>query len=97
MSGGAQKCGTTALATFLGEHPEIFNKMKIAFNKWNATVDARIAGTDYPEGAVRPDAPQPHFWMDDERYQPFFEAWKKRPEYAERFVRHFKGKAKKRK
>ena len=79
------------------DHPEIFSNMKSAFKKWNTTVDASIAGKDYPEGEVSKDEPQPHFWMDDERYKPFFEDWKKRPEYAERFARHFKQKSKKRK
>ena len=79
------------------KHPEIFIKMKSTYKKWNTAVDASIAGKDYPEGAVSKNEPQSHFWMDDERYRPFFVEWEKRPEYAERFVRHFKGKSKKRK
>jgi arylsulfatase A-like enzyme len=68
--------------------PEIFKKMKSAFTKWSAEVDASVAGRDYPEGKVRDDEPQSHFWTADDRYKPFFEAWKKRPEYA----KHFKAK-----
>ena len=79
------------------KQPEIFNTMKAAFKKWHATVDASIEGRDYPEGAVSKNEPESHFWMDDARYRPFFENWKKRPEYAARFERHFKKKPKKRK
>ena len=63
---------------------EIFNRMKSAFVKWSATVDASVAGEDYPEGKVRADHPQPRFWTADDRYKPYFEEWKKRPEYAGR-------------
>jgi len=63
---------------------EIFNRMKLVFQKWNATVDASVAGKDYPEGKVRPGHPQPRFWTADDRYKPYFEEWKKRPEYAGR-------------
>jgi arylsulfatase A-like enzyme len=66
------------------DQPGIFNTMKSAFQKWNATVDASVAGKDYPEGKVRADHPQPRFWTADQRYKPYFEDWKKRPEYAGR-------------
>lgn len=73
-----------------GERPEIFSRMKVAFKKWNVTVDASIEGKDYPEGMVNNDEPPSHFWMDDERYRPYFDEWKKRPEYGERFKKHFR-------
>jgi len=62
--------------------PEVFRKLKSAFLEWNATVDASVAGKDYPEGTVREGEPTSHFWRDDERYKPFFEQWKARREYA---------------
>jgi arylsulfatase A-like enzyme len=65
------------------DQPEIFKKMKSAFKKWSRQVDRSVAGKDYPEGKVRADEPQSHFWRDDERYKPYFDEWKKRPEYAE--------------
>ena len=64
--------------------PERFGKMKSAFMKWNAEVDASVAGKDYPEGKVRSDHPAPRFWTAEERYKPFFDEWRKRPEYAGR-------------
>jgi arylsulfatase A-like enzyme len=66
------------------DEPARFNKMKAVFRKWNATVDASVAGKDYPEGNVRADEPKAHFWTDDQRYKPYFEEWRKRPEYAGR-------------
>ncbi len=39
------------------DHPEIFHRMTSAFDKWNASVDASVAGKDYPEGKVREDEP----------------------------------------
>jgi hypothetical protein len=66
------------------DKPEVFNRMKAAFGKWSASVDASIAGKDYPEGKVRAGEPESHFWTADERYKPYFEEWRKRPEYAGR-------------
>ena len=56
--------------------------MKSAYKKWSVQVDASVAGKDYPEGKVRAGEPESHFWRDDERYKPFFDEWKKRPEYS---------------
>ena len=64
--------------------PEIADRLKADFLKWNATVEASIAGKDYPEGQVNPDQPERRFWTDEEGYKPYFEAWKKRPEYSSR-------------
>lgn len=65
-------------------HPEMFGQMKARFMEWSATVDASVEGRDYPEGKVLPldTYAQRHKWVDDDRYKPHFEEWKKRPEYA---------------
>jgi arylsulfatase A-like enzyme len=62
-------------------NPALLNKMKSDFQKWNQSVMASVAGKDYPEGKVRDDEPKSHFWKEDEQYQPYFDEWKKRPEY----------------
>ena len=31
--------------------------------------------------------PKSHFWMEDERYHPYFEEWLKRPEYRHRILK----------
>jgi len=66
------------------DQPAIFKRMKDAFIKWSATVDASVAGKDYPEGKVNPGEPESHFWTADDRYKPYFDQWRKRPEYAGR-------------
>lgn len=73
------------------DRPEIFKRMKSAYKKWNRQVDGSVAGKDYPEGKVRADEPESHFWTEDKRYKPYFEEWKNRPEYSGRL----KGKNKK--
>ena len=64
------------------DKPEVFARMKAAFDEWNASVEASIAGEDYPEGKVDPGQPTPQFWWKDPRYKPYLEDWKKRPEYG---------------
>jgi arylsulfatase A-like enzyme len=64
------------------ERPKDFARMKAAFQTWKSSVDASVAGKDYPEGKVREGEPKPKRWSDDERYEQYFEEWKKRWEYA---------------
>jgi arylsulfatase A-like enzyme len=64
--------------------PQIFRRLKAAFQRWSSEVDASVAGKDYPEGKVRADEPTSHFWTADERYEPFFDQWKLRPEYKKK-------------
>jgi len=52
----------------------------------NASIDSSVAGKDYPEGKVLKN-PKSHFWMKDDRYEPFFEEWLERPEYRKRILR----------
>ena len=68
------------------ENPMVFEKMKMEFKKWNQTVELSMLGKDYPEGKVL-ENPKSHFWMKDDRYQPFLEEWSKRPEYRDRILR----------
>jgi arylsulfatase A-like enzyme len=65
-------------------HPEVARRLRKAFQKWDRTVDASVEGKDYPSGKV--DSPQPPrmFWTELEAYQPYFKAWRKRPEYKGR-------------
>lgn len=64
------------------QSPERFSRMKSVFKKWNASVNASVAGNDYPEGQVNAGEPERKFWSTDERYKPFFDEWRKRPEYS---------------
>ena len=59
-------------------------RLKDLMSKWDKSLAASVAGQDYPAGKVNPGEPEPRFWMTVKGYQPYFEAWKKRPEYASR-------------
>lgn len=66
------------------EQPEVAQRLTEALAQWNASVEASIAGKDYPGGTVDPAESQPRTWMELPQYEPYFEAWRKRPEYARR-------------
>lgn len=68
----------------LAEQPDVARRLQAEFRRWNQVVQASVAGKDYPEGAVSLSEPQPRNWTDVKAYQPYFEAWKKRPEYRSR-------------
>ena len=67
------------------ERTEVAQRLKTAMDRWNESLAASVAGKDYPEGTVNPGEPEPRFWMDVEAHRPYFDEWKKRPEYAPRF------------
>lgn len=64
---------------------ETAQRMQAAFEAFLASAQESVDGKDYPEGSVDPNQPERHFWMDNAKYEPYFEDWKKRPEYAPRF------------
>lgn len=70
--------------------PDVARRMKKDLLAWSQSVDASVAGEDYPEGHVDPSEPEPRFWTDVEDYKPFFEQWRKRWEYESRFKKRVK-------
>lgn len=60
------------------DNPELFNRMKTMFLKWNDSVEASVAGKDYPEGKVRDGEPESHDWKEDERYMEALDAWREK-------------------
>ena len=64
--------------------PKLAKRMQTIFNKFNASIEASVAGNDYPEKKVVPAEPAPIFWTELKQYEPYFEAWEKRPEYKSR-------------
>ena len=58
------------------ERPELFAKLKQQLLAWNESVDASIAGKDYPGGAVDPPDPKSVSWYEAEAYQPWLAKWK---------------------
>jgi len=67
-----------------GKYPDRFDRMKRQYEAWNETVEASVAGEDYPSGRVDPNQPERQFWTEVEAYEPYFEDWEQRPEYARR-------------
>ena len=63
---------------------KVAERLKTEWEAWNASVEASVAGKDYPEGKVDPNQPERRFWTDVEAYKPYFDDWKNRPEYAGR-------------
>lgn len=61
--------------------PAVAERMRRQLLAWNATVDASVAGKDYPEGKVAPADPKPVFWFETARYEPYLLEWRKRWEY----------------
>jgi arylsulfatase A-like enzyme len=62
-------------------HPEVARRLQNAFREWNASVEASLAGRDYPEGKVTPAEPPPRLWHEVSEYAPYLDAWRNRPEY----------------
>ena len=62
--------------------PEVAARMKAAYESWNETVEASVAGKDYPEGTVDLNQPERRFWHEDSAYEPHMEQFFARPEYG---------------
>lgn len=64
--------------------PEVAARMTTLLETRNKSIEDSLAGKDYPEGRVNKGEPEPRFWMEVEAYRPYFDKWRKRPEYASR-------------
>ncbi|MGE0374288.1 MAG: sulfatase [Planctomycetaceae bacterium] len=62
-------------------YPDVARRLRAAFVAWNQSVEASLAGQDYPERKVEPANPEPRLWNEMAEYQPYFDAWKTRPEF----------------
>ena len=59
------------------DKPDVFNRTKSMFLQWHDSVEASVAGKDYPEGNVRDSEPEPRDWKDDDRYMKALQEWKR--------------------
>lgn len=64
------------------QQPELTVRLRSALLEWNRSVEASVAGKDYPEGEVSPNEPESRFWREDPIYRPYLDQWKDRPELA---------------
>jgi len=63
------------------EHPGIASRLRQTYLTWIASVDASVAGLDYPERSVNPPSPEPIPWAVAPQYEPFLDEWRHRWEY----------------
>lgn len=64
--------------------PKVAARMTSLLEARNKSIEGSLAGKDYPEGRVNDGEPEPRFWMTVDAYRPYFDEWRKRPEYASR-------------
>jgi arylsulfatase A-like enzyme len=74
------------------EEPDIAAALVQKFVEFNASVEASMAGKDYPEGRVDPNEPIPKFWTEVPAYQSHFKEWVKRPEYESQIKKYLNSK-----
>jgi arylsulfatase A-like enzyme len=67
------------------KRPDLARRLRKSFEAWNASVENSVAGQDFPEGAIIPGESEPRTWTEMSEYEPYFDAWKERPEYRSRF------------
>jgi len=61
--------------------PALATRLRESLLAWNASVEASVAGKDYPEGKVFGKDPPTQSWMSAPEFQPYLKEWQKRPEY----------------
>ena len=71
----------TESENLIDKNKEVAEAMKQQLLEFKESLQASIRGEDYPEGKVLPGEPGPTSWMNDARYEPYLEAWRKRPEF----------------
>lgn len=61
--------------------PETMARLAAGLRKWNDSVEASVAGADYPGGKVTDAITRRRSWPEEDLYKPWFEEWKDRPEF----------------
>ncbi|MFW6169570.1 MAG: sulfatase [Planctomycetota bacterium] len=69
------------------KNPKTAEQLRREMEAWVESMNASIAGQDYPAGKVLPGDPEPRFWTELEAYRPYFNDWENRPEYKDRLRR----------
>jgi arylsulfatase A-like enzyme len=68
----------------INQETEIAKKMKSRMRRSVKSIEASVKGSDYPEGKVNSPQPPRIFWTEVDAYKPYFDQWRKRPEYKSR-------------
>ena len=73
------------------EKPELAARLRTALLRWNESVQASVAGKDYPEGRVSSKEPPSRDWMTAPEYAPYLQELQARPEYRPKAAGKKKG------
>ncbi len=65
----------------VNEETEVTHRLKGLMSAWQRELAASLSGKDYPESRVNPGEPKPRHWKDIGDYEPYFDAWRDRPEF----------------
>lgn len=71
----------------LKSHPHVAKRLAAWLDQFNGSVDASVAGKDYPEGTVDPNHPEPRFWTELPAYQAQLDQWRDRWEFKKTILR----------
>ncbi len=63
------------------QYPDVVQRLNRWLDEWSASVDASVAGSDYPEKKVDANHPEARSWTDVPKYQAEFDRFRGRPEY----------------
>ena len=73
-------------SNLFGEKPEVSQPLRRKLTEARSSIDASVAGKDYPSKKVNRQPPR-IFWTEVDAYKPYFKDWKHRPEYESRLKR----------
>jgi arylsulfatase A-like enzyme len=62
--------------------PEVARRMQQALMQWNESVNASVAGRDYPEGKVHASEPPTRSWIGSPEYEKVLPQLRNRPEFS---------------
>lgn len=74
------------------EQPEVARRMRASLLAFHQSVEASVAGKDYPAGKLLPGDPASRDWITAPEYATYLPQWKDRPEFRQAAI---KGKKKK--
>lgn len=66
-----------------GTEPALTARLRKALLDWNGSVEASVAGQDYPEGKVRAGEPKSRDWLTSPEYRPYLPQLQSRPEFRQ--------------
>ena len=72
---------STEKTNLYGSESKVAQKLDRWLDEFVVSLNKSIDGKDYREGRVLPGEPKPTRWHLMPKYEPYFDEWRKRPEY----------------